>query len=422
MIAMTSIFIYIVIIIIQPQEFIPFFQGMPVSDIIIPLALGIGLLETWSKKRRIWLPQHTLLLCFLIFVFLSNALNGNMAAGSDQGILYLKRVAVYFMVFFALSSPDRIKTTSWSLILVVAILAIEGIDHARSGTGWAGEPFAEGRIRWIGNWDGSNGLALLFIIATTLSLEFCLGPYARGSGRILAAIALTVLLPGIYLTGSRGGWLSLCLVVFLFFIERYRKYAMRVVVMMLLMAGLLFSFAPARMGEVNTKEASARERLWSWEQGIRFLQTHPLYGIGKGQFGPSTPDGLIAHNNYVQISAEIGWIGFFIWLAIPYLSLKGCYLIYRQAVTTWEQALLVSLARALLTTLIGFSAATFFITMELDILFVLWGLCSALIVEGLRRFPTLSFSLTWRDGSIVLGGGTAMIALVYVIAVIEPFR
>ena len=419
--AIFGILIYIVILIIQPQEFISFFQNMAVGDMIIPLTLVAGLFEIWGQKRRFWVPQHTLLLSFLVFVFLSNAFNGNVTAGSDQAILYLKRMAVYLMVFFVLSSPARIKTASWCLIIVITILAIEGIDHARSGIGWAGQPFAEGRIRWIGNWDGSNGLALLFIIAATLSLEFCLGPYARGMERIVAAIALTLLLPGIYLTDSRGGWLSLCLVIFLFFIERYRKYAFRVSVCAVLMGSLLFAFSPSRMKEVNTKEESARERLWSWEQGIRFLRDHPLYGIGKGQFGPATKEGLIAHNNYVQIASEVGWIGYFIWLAIPYLSLKGCYFIYRQEVTTREQTMLVTLARAMLNALIGFSAATFFITMELDILFVLWGLCAAVIVEGLKHFPGTSFSLTSRDVWIVLCGGAGIIGVVYLIAVIEIF-
>jgi O-antigen ligase len=419
--AIVGILIYIVILIIQPQEFIPFFQGMPVSDIIIPLTLGAGIFGTWSGQRRFWVPQHALLLLFLTFVFLSNALNGKVAEGSTQFIIYLKRSAVYLMVFLALNSPAWIKKTLWWLILIITILSIEGMDHFQSGVGWAGQPFAEGRITWIGNWDGSNGLALLFIIAAALALEFGFGPYARGMGRLFYVIALCLLLPGIVLTNSRGGGLSLCLVGFLFFVERYRRYAVRASICVLLVAGLLFAIAPSRMKEVNTKEESARERLWSWEQGLRFLREKPLYGIGKGQFGPATKEGLIAHNNYVQIASEVGWIGYLIWLAIPYLSLKGCYFIYRQEVTTREQTMLVTLARAMLNALIGFSAATFFITMELDILFVLWGLCAAVIVEGLKHFPGTSFSLTSRDVWIVLCGGAGIIGVVYLIAVIEIF-
>ena len=409
------------IMIIQPQEFIPFLQNMPINDLLIPLTLGAGLLETWGTKRKFWVPQHTLLLIFILFVFISNLFNGYLENGSEQIILFLKRAAVYLMVFLVLNSTTRIKTTLWLLILFSTILAIEGIDHFQSGVGWAGEPFSEGRISWIGDWDGSNGLALLFIIASTFALEFCLAHYSSGMERFFSAITVLLLVIGIVLTNSRGGWLSLSLVVFLFFIERYRRYAFRVSICVVLMAGLLFAFAPSRMSQVNTKESSARERLWSWEQGLGFLKENPLFGIGKGRFGSVTEEGLIAHNNYVQISSEVGWIGFFVWLAIPYLSLKGCYRVYRQEAKTREQAMLVSLARAMFIALIGFSSATFFITMELDILFVLWGCAAAIIVEGLKQFPENPFSLTMKDCRSIVCGGAGILGIIYLVAVLELF-
>ncbi len=418
-----GILLYCVILIIQPQAFVPFLIGMPVSDIIIPLTLVIGLVETWRRNRVFWLPQHTLFLIFLAFVFLSNAANGRTDVGLDQLELYLKRIAVYFMVILILNSISRLKTTIQWITLLITILAIEGIYHDQTGIGWADQPFAEGRIQWVGDWDGSNGFCLLFIIAAIFSLEFVMGPFAFGASRWFFSVAIMLLLPAIVLTNSRGGWLSLCLVLFLFFADRHKKYVVRFLIVGTVVAGLMMALAPSRMKEINTKEESARERLWSWEQGLDFLREKPAYGIGKGMYRLTTQPNLLAHNNYLQVAAEVGWIGYFIWLAIHYLCLKGCFGVQRQRGETQEQAALITFSRMMFMAMIGFCAVTFFITMELDILYVLWGLSAVVILEGQKQFPALSrsLSLTPKDIAVVMGGGIGIIGVIHLLAVVELF-
>ena len=416
------IFIYGIILIIQPQSFVPLLLNVPVAFIIIPLTLCIGWAETRRQNREIGLTQHKLMLVFLMFVFLSNVLNGNVTTGTEQLSLYLKRIAVYFMIVLTVNSEARLtKTLRW-IILLAALLAVEGIYHDSTGIGWAGQPLAEGRIRWVGDWDGSNGFCLLFILAATFSLEFVTGLSGSGLSRLFSFSALMVLLYGIVLTNSRGGWLALCLVLMLFFAERYKRYVLRFLVSSAVAISLMLALAPSRMSQVDSKEESARERLWTWEQGLGLLRENPLYGIGKGRFKMSTELGLLAHNNYMQIASEVGWIGYFVWLSIPYLCLKGCFLVHRQAIEEQKTAL-ISLSRAMFLAIIGFSAVTFFITMELDILYVLWGLCSVVIIEGRRQWPELSryLVMTKKDLFVVVCGGVGIIGAIYALAILELF-
>lgn len=80
----------------------------------------------------------------------------------------------------------------------------------------------------------------------------------------------------------------------------------------------------------TTEAASAREsaesRKYLLKEGIELTFAHPLFGVGMGVFSVAAselsasrgehPLWLVSHNSYVQASSEMGFVGFFLFVAI----------------------------------------------------------------------------------------------------------
>jgi O-antigen ligase len=239
------------------------------------------------------------------------------------------------------------------------------------------------RIFWIGDWDGPNVLALVFLFAIPFCLENIFKVSNRKFKRLLYLTTLILLTLGLKLTNSRGGYIAFICILAVFILMRFKiKYWPVVIVPLLL---LIFIFSPKRMAIMDTGESSAHERTWLWEQGLNLGRENPVFGIGKGRFGQYAEK--IAHSNYITNFAEIGYFGLFIFVALLYFSLKNAYLVYKLA--RKNDLELSSLSRIILITTIGFYIATFFVSMELDILYVILALCSGLtffIKEQDRKF------------------------------------
>lgn len=416
--AIVGITAYLITLYIRPQDWVPFFLNLPINDVIVGGTLLGGLFVSLSSNRKIYLPQHSFIIALLIIIFLSNAVHERIGFGFEIFVVFLKRAGVFLMFILALRSVKQVRYVFFLMVVFSAILVLQGIEQARTGLGWAGQPLhsdKEVRITWIGDWDGPNVLALLFVIAFALSLEFIFGPYSTWVRLMNGSLAI-VLLYGVYLTNSRGGMLALSCVLFFYFFVRFRNiYSITAAILIIF---LILSFGPSRMGEVNKEESSAREHLWIWEQTLEQLQQNPVMGVGKGYLAKHLETPFLAHNNYVQIASETGLSGFFCWLAIYYFSLKGLYQIQANKSENEAQLCVISLARAMLTAMIGFGVATFFVSMELDILFVLWGLCSAIILLGNGIIPNLEFKISKLDLVAVSGGMVGILGLVYYIVVL----
>lgn len=416
-----GIYLYLIILIIRPQDWIAPFMGVPVHDLLIPVILVAGYLECAAHGKKASSLQLYLMCLFTVIAVLSNLANGNKEMAAVQLLGYSKQTLVFLMMCLALNDTGKIRRVLKFTVLLTVFLVFQGILQSIRGTDWAGQTltpkYTEIRIRWIGDWDGPNVLALLFIISIGISMEFMFGPWGFFT-RFLYAVYGGMLVYGVMLTNSRGGWLAIFLMVFLYFYERTKKiYAF--IIIGVCMLGFL-AVAPSRMTKVHSGESSAHERVWAWEQGIAILRADPVFGVGKGMFAHNVFPPLKAHNNYVQVFAEVGLPGFYIWLAIPYLCGSGLYKLHRlakQRETDRQTREDVSLGRALLLSLIGFSAATFFVTMELEILVTLWGMCTAMLLSVQKTCPEI------RPGKIdfIMIGGLQIIiiGMVYLAAIVR---
>jgi O-antigen ligase len=173
------------------------------------------------------------------------------------------------------------------------------------------EGFARAQGR--GQFSDPNDLAQALIAAGPL-----LWPFWR-SGRtlrnfIVVMLPTAVLIYGVYLTRSRGGILSLLALVALFLRERmtrFRTVGPAVIAGCLALVMLAAGFTGGRS---IGGDSSSEGRIDAWYDGFQMLIGNPLFGVGFGRFIEHHV--RVAHNSFVHCFAELGLVGYFLWLGM----------------------------------------------------------------------------------------------------------
>jgi len=415
--AMVLVVAYMVFLLIRPQDWVPGMIGLPTATLILPLALLVGAMGAASQPGKFRVPQSRLLLAYLVVTFVSTTMATGFGMGFGFTVDFAKRISVFFMMIWVLTSPGRIGVAVGTLLVLGLFLSYQALLQAQTGQGWGGvvpdARYEELRVRWHGDWDGPNVFGLLFVVVTGFALELVFGPHRLWT-RLVGVGLSSAYVSAIFFTNSRGAILGLAAMLAFYFKDRFNKY-LAIVLGPPVIAGLLM-LGPSRMSQVSSGEQSARERTWLWEQGLRFLRENPVFGIGRGEFVRRVDLHLVSHNNYVQNFAELGLTGYFLFLAILWFCYKGALLVAQGGKTA--NPLLASYARMTSTALVGFGATTFFVLMELDLLHFLLGMCAAVYLVGRRDLEGLpELKLDRRELVLIGTGMVGIVAAIYVIAV-----
>lgn len=411
------VFLYMVTIYVRPQDWVPGMIGLPTAFMIIPLGFVLGYFHYRNEPENFRMPMNWVLPLYLAVIFLSTLVNTDFGTAREQLALYFQRVLVFFMVVWALTTRERLYGAVWWVLLLSLFLAYQAILQGVTGESWGGlTPFpgyAEIRVRWYGDWDGPNVFGILFIIAGAFALELVLGTHAfftRLVGLALSAAYLTA----IYFTNSRGAVLAFACMVLFYFRNRFR--GVFAIALAVAAVAALFAFGPSRVGEIHSGESSARERTWLWEQGLQMLEENPVFGVGRGQFVSHTDADLIAHSNYVQNFAETGLVGFFLFVALLWFSFKGNWQLSDPKYVADPK--LNALGRMMNAGIVGFCAATFFVVMELDLIYFFLGLCAATYLVAAREHESLPrLRMSRNDFLFILGGMSGLIFMIWLAAV-----
>jgi O-antigen ligase len=345
------------------------------------LAAIVGLVLWWTigsrpivGSRLIW-PFIALIAWMIVTTFVARDVG---ASAAD-----LFRWSVALFAFFAalqvlINTSERVLT---AIIVAVAIAgAIEaGVGAALGLLGFGPESFviddafarAYGTFGRTNTWSGFLEMALFPVLCFGLYrlryLNERLRTYivARRAGfafsatsrrELLTAGATTVvllgsaaiMLAGIAISFSRGGWLGLSagLAVTTFIaVRRYWRLVLPAVpVAMLVGLAVLAVVAPATLTErVSSISEEARpfdaasipitpenfavvERMAHWQAGWHMFEDHPVTGVGTGNFNARYPDYYVretfrvsqghAHNFYIHMLAENGLVGLAIYLTL----------------------------------------------------------------------------------------------------------
>lgn len=174
---------------------------------------------------------------------------------------------------------------------------------------------------------------------------------------------------GIFLSQSRGAMLGAASL--LFFIVRDWLGTTKTTILMAL-GGTGFIAASAIGGRaISSKEQSAAERIEAWSVGLELLKWRPIFGIGYGNFTDHNP--LTAHNSFVLCFAELGLVGYFLWIGMIVLTYKSLSSVIEFMPSRNPHRQMVALLR---NSLVGFLVCAWFLSRTYQpVLYFLLALC-----------------------------------------------
>ncbi len=188
----------------------------------------------------------------------------------------------------------------------------------------------------------------------------------KGVRKYILALVIPLSYTGMMMTFTRGALLGLFVALWtmlftvFYFIGRdfFKKYFKRIFYLVFILAVITVIFStenPINISHLTVaqraasaargQEVSVRQRLMIWQISLLMAKDHPIIGHGVGTYkyhylwyqgkyfeNPANHDKLNlavwareAHNEYVQILAETGLVGFFCWLFLLFTFFKGRY-------------------------------------------------------------------------------------------------
>lgn len=399
---------YVGLVYIRPQEYMPMLAEVPVLPVVLA-----GAVAAWLPLggKRFDAPQNWLLPVLVAFMALTVAANGWLGGAWVTLGKFLPLVALFYLIAGTTSTVARHRALMVAIALFTIVLAVHGIDQSgnEEGVGWSGARVVEGgRITYIGIFNDPNDLALSFVMALPL-LAHCFRSTDSTLAKAFWLCGIATLLYGIFLTNSRGGMLAAFALVA---IQAYRRFGIPGILALCTAGVALLLSLPTRLATEKAVDESAAGRVDAWYAGIQLLLRHPLFGVGQGNF--TDHNGLTAHNSLVLAFAELGFAGYFLWLAFVGISFYMVWRITRTGTPPDDPAGLPpavkapasradwarhqDIAATYLSSMLGFFIAAFFLSRSYNILLVMFCGLSVALYQCTRRdwpgFPPITFRAT----------------------------
>jgi O-antigen ligase len=337
------------LMLLYPVEFDTGRNNFSLGDPFVLLVAGVYLFR--SLRAPVPVPRYAAFVFALIVVAVASAtvnvvtsepfFTGTLATLVET-LKLVMAIAWMCVIFWLLSKQfaRRFLQLACTSVIFATVAALGSIALTAAET-------TDARPSWP--FDNSNlyGGYLCLNAFLALAAQGVLAEYAEREGRpppaafrLLGPFILPVLFPvlllGVVSTGSRGALIGTVVGLALAGYLRLRSLTVR---WMVLVAAMLLVAAGAgqwylkqeplvlqrleRTAEGDVK--GAQERLMLWQAALDAFETHPLLGVGYGQFRnyahQATGENKLAHETYLSIAAELGVAGLavFGWLVLAIL-------------------------------------------------------------------------------------------------------
>jgi O-antigen ligase len=274
-----------------------------------------------------WKQDKLILYLFLLSVF--GLLIMGRGSLISESYMFLCSISIYFFTSRILQTPLQFLLLFFSMGLSVSYLAyLAIIDVALFPETTLYIEHASNRWQGLGYYANSNEFGQLmittipFLLATILSrVSWILSI----SSILLMSIMMFVMIK----CESRTVMVTVALMVVGTFMLRgsgsiIKKGIVGGIMSIMMLAVLAFMPGPIqdRMSTVLDagNDESFQGRTRSWDHGFAMLSWYPVTGVGKGQW--MEYHGLMPHNSYVQVMAEMGIPGIILFLMIIWQCLR----------------------------------------------------------------------------------------------------
>jgi O-antigen ligase len=410
----SGLIIYIILLFIRPQEFIPQLAKLRIMLILATIILLTFFIHKIFRKEKIsFLPtrQHFIMLLLLLIVPVSNIVNFRLSNAWNGFNEFLTYFLLFFIITNIVDSFDKLKKVSWTILVGTILISMNGLIMAFRGVDLIGNESVQGRIRWIGIFGDPNDFALMinsFLPFVLINLfEKSVKKYQKLVLLLIGALFLTA----VYYTNSRGGFVALMLMIGYFAVKRWG--VLRGVAAGLAFIAIGLVLAPSRMAEISPYGQSASGRVYAWIDGLVMLKSRPVFGIGYQNF--ELYHVRAAHSAYIECMAELGLVGYFTWIALLYTTYAGLRVIEYRDVPSYSKY-----ARILQISLIGFLGSAIFLSQAYSpILYIIIALSTLVIHNPVAPYkrPNLLSAREFLTVALILGASIVLykfLSIVYI--------
>lgn len=299
-------------------------------------------------------------------------------------IEYLKIVVIAMFTTGLLKNRDRLRMMIWTITLSFCFFG------AKSGiVGF----LTLGRHEIIQGPGGmivdNNDFALALAMAVPMMVMVGLSERREVLRKsLLVCVPLTVMT--IFMTRSRGGFLSLMVGTLVMVMRSKHRVAGIAILCMGLIAGAIVAPSGIKnrlksIGEYE-EDSSAQARFAAWRTAAVMIEKNPVFGVGFGHFqdnyhkyDPASTDrslnktkGFVAHNSYLQIWAECGTPTLLLYLFLMVLSLLDLWSIRAMAQRRYYASWILNYTTMFEASLLTFAFGSIFLNRAQFDLFYHW--------------------------------------------------
>ncbi len=391
----------------------PLLSGTKIAGVVLALSwLATLTTRTSERSRTGMVVNHRgfvyLAIVFGAFAVLSNQWAEDLGEGSVASFGYIVDLALFPIVYAAISERKHVVWILGAFVAGAVLSALHGMILPPPPESSPEAIAAEGRL--IGAGITPNYLAAILVSGLVLSAGLFAIAKRSPLQRLTLAFAAFICVAGLLLTLSRTGLVALavCLLASLI-VARGRRGSAAVVALVVAVATVgYFGFwgPPEARDRVQSVESSGRLDLWT--VGWRMVEDRPVAGVGAGNFpvvsarylraepGGLTRGDLIiedprtVHNMYLEVMAELGVIGFTLFVAIILFAVSTAARAGRNFFLRGDTSM-DTLSRAVFIAQIGMLVAACFASIQfLPQLWLLLALGPALLALSTRPDTTTS--------------------------------
>jgi len=256
---------------------------------------------------------------FLLFLFICGVslfLSSDFVTSLGDLLRLLSVFSVYVLTRYMASTHQKIRVFMSVVLLSALLPVIVGFAQWLSGT----------YPRLIGTFYHPNAFASYLLVI----LVFCSSQLLEKKSYVPRWLVTLIILPvglTFLLTLSIGAWITFLCTMILMGLLRYKKLLVAIPLLAVIAVltvpavrdRLMDAFDPA----YKRGRSSWEWRLETWDQIMTEVAKNPL--IGRGLSMVSLETGVLAHNDYLRILAELGILGLSAYLLLAAVLLRNTW-------------------------------------------------------------------------------------------------
>lgn len=334
-----------------PFEMMAVFEDLPSGGKQLGLLMVSMAILAFLSGHRIRLLSLPMVLRTVLVLYAAMSLGWSLAPERTMATIpRITQLLIFVLVIweFAVTAKDQ----AWILrsMLLGMLVPLLMAFAARRG---ASSIEAESGMRFSGGGQDLNYLAYMYSVSILVAVYLATNssPVDRFCRWFYWGLAVLCAL-GTFLTGSRGGFVSLVTAgVFAMILAGMARRRILTVLQILAVAVFIYVLVqyvvPVALLNRVTQEQSveADPRAVIWARGwAAFLQS-PILGVGAGAYGLATAvsgeRASVAHNTFLSVLVELGVIGIALYLTYTVMLFRAAWRLPRREKLLWTGVLVV---------------------------------------------------------------------------------